>query len=422
MEKGKGKASPILLSEPPICAAHDWTNAERFLDRFEELPFHEKLQFEDEVSEAFVKSEHLPGFENAIEERMMLFNRALQDARSFRAALRRGSIGGTRLNLLREAVYTRFAEAMNEFERWTGDVSQVPGVLHFDTKEDVQDLLDAFRNRGYKELDTASNYLGSEVRLGRAGAGAHFTIHTKVRSWGDGDLEPAKIEQSIAQSLDELQVSSVETMFLHVPDRKTPIQDTANTMNEAFLQGKFKKLGLSNYAPAEVQEYLDICEREGCVKPRVYEGHYNPIVRGGEKELFPLLRRNNISFFAYSPAAAGLLSGHADTSRRWKADNTIGNIYSSHYGSLNIPGAIDTVRSSAEKYGITGHAAAIRWTAFHGVLDGEYGDALIFGVSKLEQLHKTLDALEEGPLPAELADAISAVYATLGDTAPPFHM
>ena len=92
------------------------------------------------------------------------------------------------------------------------------------------------------------------------------------------------------------------------------------------------------------------------------------------------------------------------------------------YGKPPVQSSVATVRDTAEKLGISGHAAALRWTAFHGVLDGKYGDGVIFGVSKIEQLHKTLDALEAGPLPAELAEAITAIYATIGDAEPPYHM
>jgi hypothetical protein len=46
-------------------------------------------------------------------------------------------------------------------------------------------------------------------------------------------------------------------------------------------------------------------------------------------------------------------------------------------------------------------------------LDGEYGDGLIFGVSKLEHVDRAFDDLEAGPLPAELVDAISAIYGTV---------
>jgi aflatoxin B1 aldehyde reductase len=83
---------------------------------------------------------------------------------------------------------------------------------------------------------------------------------------------------------------------------------------------------------------------------------------------------------------------------------------------------VGAVRSAAEKYGISGHAAALRWTAFHSALDGKYGDGVIFAVSKMEQLHNTLDALEAGPLPAELAEALDAVYGSLGGAGPNYYL
>jgi aflatoxin B1 aldehyde reductase len=160
-------------------------------------------------------------------------------------------------------------------------------------------LLDEFYSRGYRTIDTARNYVGSEDRLGKAGAASRFTIHTKVLDGTPGSHEPAKIEASINQSLADLQTSATESMFLHVPDRQTPFEDAAAAMNKAFHEGKFKRFGLSNYAAKEVQQFLEICEENGYVKPSIYQGNYNAIMRGGEKELIPLLRKHNISYFAY---------------------------------------------------------------------------------------------------------------------------
>jgi aflatoxin B1 aldehyde reductase len=188
--------------------------------------------------------------------------------------------------------------------RQIGDSTKAPGVTHFDSKEDVEALLNAFHSRGYSHIDTARNYSvdapgSSEARLGQAGAPSRFTIHTKVQSGEPGAHEPAKVALSIGQSLDDLKTSTVETMFLHVPDRQTPFEDTAKAMNDAFQQGKFKKFGLSNYTAAEVKQFIEICEQKGYTKPSVYQGSYNPVTRGGEKELFPLLRKHNMAFFAY---------------------------------------------------------------------------------------------------------------------------
>lgn len=180
-----------------------------------------------------------------------------------------------------------------------GDAITAPGIVHFDIAEDVQALLDAFHSRGYREIDTARNYGASEERLGDAGAASRFVIHSKVHSGTSGDHEPQKIALSIGQSLDSLKTPSVETMFLHVPDRQTPFEDTVKAMHDALQKGRFKQFGLSNYSSAEVQNILDICEQKSFTKPSVFQGHYNAIVRGGEKELFPLLRKHGIAFWAY---------------------------------------------------------------------------------------------------------------------------
>lgn len=92
------------------------------------------------------------------------------------------------------------------------------------------------------------------------------------------------------------------------------------------------------------------------------------------------------------------------------------------YSDPAVHASATTIRDAAEKYGITAHAASLRWTAYHSVLDGKYGDGVIFGVSSIEQLHKSLDALEAGPLPVELAEAISGMYKTVAGVGPPFHL
>ncbi|KAL8786509.1 MAG: hypothetical protein Q9213_002736 [Squamulea squamosa] len=306
-----------------------------------------------------------------------------------------------------------------------GDSTKDPDIVRFDSADNVQALLDAFYSRGYRHLDTARNYspnaLGSaEVRLGQAEVASRFNIHTKVLSGQPGDHEPSKVALSIVESLGALKTPTVETMFLHLPDRQTPFEDTVKAMDDAFQEGKFKHFGLSNYTAAEVQKFIDICEQKGYTKPSVYQGHYNAIVRGGEKELFPLLRKHGIAFFAYSPAAGGLFSGNTDTSTRWSDDNPVGKLYNTLYGQPPVQASVAVVRDAIKKYDISGHAAALRWTAFHSVLDGKYGDGVIFGVSKIEQLHKALDALEAGPLPAKLAVDIAAIYATVEGAEPPY--
>jgi len=99
----------------------------------------------------------------------------------------------------------------------------------------------------------------------------------------------------------------------------------------------------------------------------------------------------------------------------------VGQLYSAIYGDPSVAASVDRVKAAAKKHNISGHSAGLRWTAFHSVLDGKFGDAVIFAVSKMEQLPSTLDALEAGPLPDELAQELSAVYDSLDGKGPPYH-
>lgn len=91
-------------------------------------------------------------------------------------------------------------------------------------------------------------------------------------------------------------------MYLHAPDRTTSFEETCRAMDAEWRKGKFARFGLSNYRADEVEAIVDICEREGLVKPSVYQGRYNAIIRGGEEVLFPILRKHGIAFYAYRSA------------------------------------------------------------------------------------------------------------------------
>lgn len=85
------------------------------------------------------------------------------------------------------------------------------------------------------------------------------------------------------------------------------------------------------------------------------------------------------------------------------------------YVKDSIEAAVGKALQVAAKYNIGGHAAALRWTAHHGILEKQYGDGVIIGASSLSQLEENLNTVEEGPLPEELAAAIDQVYQEVGD-------
>lgn len=184
-----------------------------------------------------------------------------------------------------------------------GDKSRDP-TAKYDSPAEVEQFLNTFYERGYRQIDAARGYsphapLSCEPRLGAVNVGDRFVIGTKVVSRPDGAHSRDQIAQSIDDSLEALKVSQVDIMYLHQPNRTVPFEETAEAIDKAYREGKFKRFGLSNYTAAEVEHFVKISEERGFVKPTVYQGQYNPVVRTGEKDLFPVLRKHGIAFYAW---------------------------------------------------------------------------------------------------------------------------
>lgn len=103
------------------------------------------------------------------------------------------------------------------------------------------------------------------------------------------------------------------------------------------------------------------------------------------------------------------------------SQNPIGTLYGTLYSSPSLQNSVTNIRTVSSAYSITPHAAALRWTAHHSALNAQLGDAVVFGASSIEQLNGTLDALEAGPLPQELAEAFEGVYELLEGSGPEWY-
>ncbi|OOO14002.1 NADP-dependent oxidoreductase domain-containing protein [Aspergillus flavus] len=299
--------------------------------------------------------------------------------------------------------------------------------------ETAAPIIVTLQARNVTDVDTARAYpVGSpgaaERLLGELGVPTWANLSTKVNSWAPGTHTAEGIQQSVAQSLEALKTDKVDIMYLHAPDRHTPFEETCRAMDAEYRKGKFARFGISNYTADEVEEIVSICEKHGFVKPSVYQGRYNPIIRSGETQLFPVLRRHGISFYAYSPAAVGLFTGRLsqDPSQlagsRWDDSTASGKIYHDAYYKPAVIAAAQTVADAGAAAGVSGHALALRWTIYHSALSREHGDAVLIGASSLSQLVQNLDAVDAGPLNEELARLVSNVGDLVGDEAAAYHV
>lgn len=126
-------------------------------------------------------------------------------------------------------------------------------------REKAPEVVKMLREAGITEIDVAQVYLDSERTAGEVGAGRYFSIGTKELGCGGlivGDGPPTRenVIRRALHSLDLLKVDQVDTFYIHGPDRATPFEDTLEGMNELYKMGTFKRFGLSNFLPDEVEK------------------------------------------------------------------------------------------------------------------------------------------------------------------------
>ena len=289
---------------------------------------------------------------------------------------------------------------------------------------DVEGFVNTFLDAGYNELDTAYVYNNGECErlLGTALHGTDrnkYRIATKVNPRITGKLDGAAAYMQLNESLERLNVKSVDTVFLHFPDPATPIIDVLEAMADLHLQGKFTELGLSNFPAWMVADVWHICDKNGWIKPTVFEGIYNPLTRKAEIELNDCIDYFGMRFYAYNPMAGGLLTGRYAKYEDEPSDGRFTHRpnYQKRYWRKSYFEAVEIIKKTAEKNGISSIEATYRWLAFHSMLNADRGDAIIIGASKLGHLKQNIAAINAGPLPEKIVKAFETAWEiTKGDS------
>lgn len=294
------------------------------------------------------------------------------------------------------------------------------GTMNFGKQVDeptADRMVGMFLEKGHVEIDTAYRYCDgmTEEILGRIlppSRRQKIYLATKVYPEGDGGLRPEQIVKQVGISLKRLKTDYVDLLYLHAPDPKTPVEVTLESCERLFRQGKFRELGLSNYAAWQVVDAWHICKQNGWVMPVVYQGMYNGITRDVERELFPAIRALGIRFYAYNPLAGGFLSGkYKDTQTKPSESRfALTPLYMDRYWKESYFNAGDRIRNACAQSGLAMDDAALRWINHHSFLKTAKRDGLIIAATNLIQFERNLQNCERGPLPREVVEAFDLAW------------
>jgi len=226
---------------------------------------------------------------------------------------------------------------------------------------------------------------------------------------------PEHLRTNLMTSLKALKTDKIDMWYLHGPDRSTPYEVTMRAVNDLHKEGYFDRFALSNFMAWEVAQICEISEKNGWIKPCVYQGVYNALHRAVEPELFPCLRHYGMAFFAFNPLAGGHLTSryHRDDKdiepgSRFDPNRWQGKSYRARYWNDSYFDALDILRPVAAKHGLTEAECALRWMTHHSLLKKENGDAIIIGASSVAHIESNMVDLEKGPLPDDVLKALDA--------------
>ena len=209
---------------------------------------------------------------------------------------------------------------------------------------------------------------------------------------------------------------------MHAPDRETPLSETCAGINDAYKEGLFKRFGLSNYSPEDVQAVYDECKKNDWVLPSVYQGNFSPVARKQEETLFPVLRKLDIAFYAYSPIAGGFLTKTRDEIQagkgRFDTSTPLGKMYAGLYSKPSYLEALGKWDQIAKDNGLERAEMAYRWVTFNSLLTKQHGDACIIGARHIGQLDETLTWLDKGPLTNATCQKINELWKGIEHEAP----
>ncbi|MFT8400726.1 MAG: aldo/keto reductase [Lentilactobacillus diolivorans] len=168
---------------------------------------------------------------------------------------------------------------------------------------------------------------------------------------------PKDLEKFVKDSLQRLGTDYLDIFYIHFPDKETPKDEAIAVLNQLKQQGLIKAIGVSNFSLDQLKEANKNHQVD------VVEDQYSLVHRDAEKELFPYLRQEHISFVPFFPLASGLLTGKYDGTPIQFPEGDLRQDDPNFSGSRfrAITDAVDNLQPIAENHDATIAQVVLAW-------------------------------------------------------------
>ncbi|MCC3861926.1 aldo/keto reductase [Pseudemcibacter aquimaris] len=295
------------------------------------------------------------------------------------------------------------------------------------TEIEAHEQLDYAIGKGINFIDTAElyavpsgpEYAGQTEKiignwLSKNGNRDELIIASKVAGYSTADwlrdgeketrLNRDQMTYALENSLKRLGTDYIDVYYTHWPDRKiglfkdsfgynhiddpdaVPIEETMEVLNDFVKSGKVRHVAISNETPWGAMQYLN------STGPRVglIQNAYSLVNRLFEHGLAEFSMRENMGLAAYSPLAAGVLSGKYVNGALPKGSRReLFPEFTTRYSSDHTSVAVEKYYNLAREHGLTLTALAQKF-----VDTRPFVTTSIIGATSMDQLKENIDAFD----------------------------
>ncbi len=248
---------------------------------------------------------------------------------------------------------------------------------------------------------------------------------------GGSQYSPKSIEEALHNSLKRLKTDYIDLYQLHWPERNTnyfgdldyehnkeeknwnSFESILKTLKKFIDQGKIRYIGISNETPWGFSKFLEIAKEQKLPRIVSVQNPYNLVNRAYEIGMSEISMREKAGLLAYSPLAAGYLTGKYRNNQMPK-NSRMDLFYDNYprYHNERTYEAVDEYFNIAEKKKIS-----LTQLSQAFVNSRDFVTSNIIGATTMEQLKENIDSISIS-LDQETMDEINLIHQKIPNPAP----
>ncbi len=212
-------------------------------------------------------------------------------------------------------------------------------------------------------------------------------VHGQMHQGPNGvGLSRKHILAQVDHSLRRLGVDYIDLYQIHRFDRRTPIEETLEALNDIVRSGKVRYIGASSMWAWQFSKAQYLADAHGWSRFVSMQDHSNLLYREEEREMLPLCVDQGVGVIPWSPLARGRLTREWGSETQRSQSDVFG---STLYHDTSDRQIVERVGEVAKERGLSRAQIALAWLLAKPAVTSP-----IIGATKPEHLEDAISAVD----------------------------